>query len=314
MLKYFVKRVLLAMVSLFLVLTIVFLLMRLMPVEGYFSDRADTMNEATKEAVLRNLGLLDPVPVQLVNFYKALLRGDLGSSIVFRPRVANTQILAEKIPYSASFGLASVVLSLVLGCGLGILMARSKGRIWDKLGTVYILIINAVPPIVVYLFLQVSVSSATGLPILFSADRPVSWILPLLCMSLGGIASNALWIRRYMVDELNKDYIKLARAKGVKNSQIMLRHVVRNAFIPMAQYLPTSILMTVTGSIYVEALFSIPGLGGLLINAIQRQDNTLVQALVLLYASIGVIGLLLGDFAMALCDPRINLSKEGGSR
>ncbi|MDL2318931.1 ABC transporter permease [Eubacteriales bacterium OttesenSCG-928-A19] len=314
MLKYFFKRLFFALISLFLVLTIVFLLMRLMPVEGYFADRSDSMNEATKEAVLRNLGLLDPVPVQLLNFYKDLLHGDLGNSIVYRPRVSNAQILGEKIPYSASFGLASVVISLTLGCGLGILMARSKGKFWDKLGTGYILIINAVPAIVVYLFLQVTISGATGLPILFSAGKPSSYILPLLCMSLGGIASNALWIRRYMVDELNKDYIKLAKAKGVKNSQIMLRHVVRNAFIPMAQYLPSSILMTVTGSIYVEALFSIPGLGGLLVTAIQRQDNTLVQALVLLYASIGVVGLLLGDFAMALCDPRINLSKEGGSR
>ncbi len=314
MLKYFFKRLVFALISLFLVLTIVFLLMRLLPVEGYFADRADTMSETTKEAILRNLGLLDPVPVQLVNFYKNLLRGDLGSSIVFRPKVPNTQILAEKIPYSACFGLASVFVSLALGCGLGILMAKSKGKFWDKLGTGYILVINAVPSIVYYLFFQVTISGLLKIPILFTQSNPATWFIPLLCMSLGGIASNAMWIRRYMVDELNKDYIKLAKAKGVKNSQIMLRHVMRNAFIPMAQYLPSSILYTITGSIYVEALFSIPGLGGLLVNAIQRQDNTLVQALVLVYASIGVIGLLLGDFAMAICDPRINLSKERGSR
>ncbi|GHU78111.1 peptide ABC transporter permease [Clostridia bacterium] len=314
MLRYFCKRLLFSLLSLFLVLTIVFLLMRLMPVEGYFSDRADSMNEATKQAVLRNLGLLDPVPVQLGRFYRNLIQGNLGNSIVFRPRVPNAQILSEKIPYSAAFGLASVVISILFGGVLGILMARSKGRIWDRFGTFYILIVNAVPSIVIYLFLQVAASRAFHLPILFTPDRPVSWILPLLCESLGGIASNALWIRRYMVDELNKDYIKLARAKGLTNSQIMTKHVLRNAIIPMAQYLPASILYTVTGSIYVESLFSIPGLGGLLVNAIQRQDNTLVQALVLLYSAIGIVGLLLGDIAMAACDPRINLSKEGSSR
>lgn len=314
LIKYFLKRTLLALLSLFAVLTIVFLLMRLMPVDGYFADRSDSMNEITKEAVLRNLGLLDPVPKQLFDFYGKLLRGDLGQSIVYRPRVPNTEILADKIPYSAYFGLASVATSLVLGCGLGILMARSKAKFWDKLGTTYILVINAIPSIVYYLFFQVSISGALGIPMLFSAKNPQTWVLPLVCMSLGGIASNAMWIRRYMVDELNKDYIVLARAKGVKNSRIIVSHVMRNAFIPMAQYLPSNILYTVTGSIYVEALFSVPGMGGLLVTAIQRQDNTLVQALVLIYAGIGVVGLVLGDLLMALLDPRIALSKQGESR
>lgn len=314
LLKYFLKRLVFAIISLFLVLTIVFLLMRLLPVEGYFTSRADSMNEITKQSILRSLGLLDPVPKQLMDFYGKIVRGDLGNSIVFRPKVPNAEILAEKIPYSAAFGLTSVFLSLVLGCGLGILMARSKGKFWDKFGTGYILVINAVPSIVYYLFFQVTLSGLFKWPILFVENNPLSWIMPVICMSLGGIASNAMWIRRYMVDELNRDYIKLARAKGVKNSTIMVKHVMRNAFIPMAQYLPSSILYTVTGSIYVEALFSIPGLGGLLVNAIQRQDNTLVQALVLLYASIGIVGLLLGDFAMALCDPRISLARKGGQR
>ena len=117
-----------------------------------------------------------------------------------------------------------------------------------------------------------------------------------------------------MVDELNREYIKLARAKGMPNNAIMRRHVMRNAFIPLAQYLPSTILFTISGSIYVEALFSIPGMGGLLISAIQKQDNPVVQAVVLLYAVMGVFGLLLGDIAMAVCDPRISLYKKGGSR
>ena len=152
-------------------------------------------------------------------------------------------------------------------------------------------------------------------PMLFNEDKLISYVLPMLCVALGPTANYAMWIRRYMVDELNRDYIKLARAKGMKNNAIMVRHVLRNAFIPLAQYLPSSILYTVSGSIYVEALFSIPGTGGLLINAIQKQDNPLVQALVLLYAVIGIGGLLLGDLAMAICDPRIKLDKsKGGSR
>ena len=116
-----------------------------------------------------------------------------------------------------------------------------------------------------------------------------------------------------MVDELNKDYIKLARAKGLKNSLVMSRHVIRNAFVPMAQQLPTNILMTISGSIYVESCSPFPD-GSLLVSAIQRQDNTLVQALVLIYSCIGILGLFLGDLLMALCDPRIKLGKKGGGR
>jgi oligopeptide transport system permease protein len=194
-------------------------------------------------------------------------------------------------------------------------MARSKGKFWDRIGTSYIVIINAVPPIIYYLAVQLGVTGVLPLPMLFNESKPLSFILPVICMSMGPTASYAMWIRRYMVDELNKDYIKLARAKGMKNRDIMFKHVMRNAFIPMAQYLPSSILYTISGSIYVEALFSIPGTGGLLVDAIQRQDNPLVQALVLIYSAIGVIGLLLGDVAMAICDPRIVLDKkEGGSR
>ena len=117
-----------------------------------------------------------------------------------------------------------------------------------------------------------------------------------------------------MVDELNKDYVRLAKAKGLKSKAIMVRHVFRNAFVPMAQYLPSTLLYTISGSIYIESLYSIPGMGGLLVDVIQRQDNTVVQVLVLIYSSIGIIGLFLGDILMALFDPRINLQKKGGAR
>ncbi len=123
-----------------------------------------------------------------------------------------------------------------------------------------------------------------------------------------------MWLRRYMVDELNKDYIRLARAKGVDSKSIMKNHVFRNAFVPMVQYLPTSLLYTIAGSIYIESLYSVPGMGGLLVNVIQRQDNNMVQALVLIYSAVGIVGLLLGDILMNLMDPRISFVKKGGAR
>lgn len=314
MLKYLGKRLLQSIVTLFVVATTVFLLLRLMPEEGYFAENYDKMDEAQIEAALTEMGLRDPIPVQLGKFFNGIFHGDLGKSIVFRPKVPITKIIGPKIPYSLGFGLASIVISLGVGIPLGMLMARFKGKFFDNLGSGYVVLIKAVPAAVYYLFLQLYLTDLLNIPMLFDEKKPVSWILPAVCMSLGSIATYAMWIRRYMVDELNKDYIKLARAKGLKSSLIMSRHVIRNAFVPMAQQLPTNILMTISGSIYVESLFSIPGMGGLLVSAIQRQDNTLVQALVLIYSCVGVFGLLMGDLLMAACDPRIKLGKKGGGR
>lgn len=302
------------MLTLVVVVTVVFLLMRMMPIEGYFGASFDKLDEAQKMAKLDNLGLLDPWYIQLKNFYTNILKGDLGESITYRPKVAITKILGDKLVTSLRFGLASLGISMITGLSLGILMARFKGKIWDKLGTGYVVGANAVPAVIYYLLIQVYFTDIFKLPLLYSKSDPKSWILPVLCLSLVSVAYYAMWIRRYMVDELNKDYVRLARAKGLKNKDIMIRHVMRNAFVPMAQYLPASILYTVSGSIYVESLFSIPGTGGLLVTAIQRQDNTLVQSLVLLYSSIGIVGLMLGDILMASFDPRIKLSHEGGSR
>ena len=117
-----------------------------------------------------------------------------------------------------------------------------------------------------------------------------------------------------MVDEMNKDYVRLARAKGVTTRSITMRHVFRYSFVPMIQYIPTSLLYTVSGSIYIESLYSVPGMGGLLVDVITRQDNPMVQALVMIYSCIGIIGMLLGDLMMVLIDPRISLSRKESAR
>ncbi|MFJ7666892.1 ABC transporter permease [Lysinibacillus sp. NPDC097195] len=309
MLWYVGKRLLQSVITLFIIITIVFSLLRLMPEEGYLGAAAEKMSPTQKEVYLTSLGLRDPLPVQLGNFYADLLRGDLGKSVTYRTDVPVVTIIADKISYSLLFGLGAVVLSLLIGVPLGILMAHMKGRWLDRLGTGYIVFVVAVPAAVYYLVIQMYITDIFHLPMLFDEYRPITWLLPLTSMALAPTASYAMWMRRYMVDELNKDYIKLARAKGVKERTLMFSHVLRNAFIPMAQYLPATILFTITGSIYIESLYSIPGMGGLLVDAIQRQDNTIVQGLVLVFSSLGIIGLILGDIAMALVDPRIKLGK-----
>lgn len=312
--KYVLSRVLRSILTLVVIISVVFSLLRLMPEEGYFGPGYDKLEPEVINAYLSSIGLKDPLPKQLLDFFTNAVQGDFGKSIVYRKNVDVGKIIAPKIKYSLYFGLASLGISLTLGLALGVLMARYKGRWVDKCGTFYIVLINSVPAAVYYLFIQSKVSGWFNLSMIFSADKPISWVLPAVSMSLGSIASYAMWMRRYMVDELNKDYIRLAMAKGIGERRTMIRHVLRNAFIPMAQYLPASILFTISGSIYVESLYSIPGMGGLLVDAIQRQDNPLVQVLVIVYSAIGIFGLVLGDIAMVLVDPRIKLGKKGGGR
>ena len=318
MASYLVKRFLRSFITLIIILSIVFILVRQMPIDGYFQN-FEKLNEAQIQNGLHEMGLDRPIFVQLFDFFKNLvLHGDLGTSRIYRAGVPVAEILAPKIPVSVRLGTLSLLVSLVLGLPMGLVMAKYKGRFLDHLGTGIIVLIEAVPAAVYYLFLQFYGTSALGIGMtMFSeADlhNPVYWILPVLSMSLGNMTYYAMWLRRYMVDESMKDYVTLARIKGASETRIMFLHVFKNAFVPMVQYIPTSFLNTVIGSIYVESLYSIPGMGGLLVDVVKRQDNAMVQAIVLLFATVGIIGLLLGDLLMVFMDPRISLAKKGGER
>ncbi len=313
MLRYSIKRLLRSVLTLFIIIAVVFSLLRLMPVEGYF-DNYDKMTEAQIQNKLQLMGLNDPIHEQLGRFLWKMLQGDFGTSTRYRVGVPITEILKKKIPVSIRFGLSAMAISLPLGMILGVIMARYKGRLGDKLGNAYVVFIQAVPNAVYYLFIQLYGAMLIGCSMLYKQKDMRTAILPILSLALPSIASYAMWLRRYMVDEQNKDYIKLARAKGVPEKRIWFRHVFRNSVVPMVQLIPGSLLMTISGSIYVESLYSIPGMGGLLVDVIKRQDNNMVQALVILYSIMGILGLLLGDIAMGIVDPRISFTKKGDSR
>ena len=316
MAKYMLKRILHAAITLCVVICIVFALLRQMPIEGYFNN-FDKMTEVSIQVSLNKMGLNDPLPVQIMHYFGQLLKGDLGVSNRYRQGYPIVKIIAQKAPISIKLGLISLAVSLAVGLPLGILMARStrtRWKLWDKFGTVFIVIVQAVPSAVYHLLIQLYGSEILGVSMLFNDRNPMTWVLPVFSLSIGNIAYYAMWLRRYMVDESNKDYIRLARAKGVPAGKISRSHVFRNAIVPLVQYIPQSILFTLMGSLYVESLYSIPGMGGLLIQVIKLQDNTMVQALVLIYAAVSVLGLLFGDLMMALVDPRISFTGKEGAR
>jgi len=309
--KYILKRTLRSLLTIVIVFVTVFMLLRLMPLNGYFpQELLKESDEATRMSYLRNQGLLDHPVVQLWRFVKQLLKGDLGRSLTVYPKVPIATLLKEKIPVTAAFGFASMILGIVLGLSLGLLMVRYKDKWGDHIGTVYILIVQAIPNLIYLFIIQVWVSGLLNLPLVFYKDRPESWILPTICLSLGSIAWYALWLRRFMVDEENRDYVKFAQVKGLPKKYVMRHHIFKNAVIPLAIYLPSDLLFIISGSLVIETLYAIPGTGGLLTTAIKNQDNNLVQIIVLMYAILSVLGVFLGDLLVAFVDPRIKLTEE----
>lgn len=316
MTKYTIKRLLQSVVTVFIVATIVFLLMRMLPTDYFFTeDQLIKLTDEQKHDQLLAAGLLDPIGTQLVRFYGQLLRFDFGKSRRIQSGVDVVKVIGSKFGVSMRLGGTALLIALVVGVLFGIIQTRHKDRFFDHVGTAYTVFVNAVPSLVSYSLVLVFGAHVLGLPSMYSTRKVMlSSILPITCLALKSVAHYALWTRRYMVDELNKDYIRLARIKGMSSKDIMVKHVLRNALVPLVQYIPASFLLTISGSLLAERFFSVPGMGPLLTDSINRYDVNVVQTLVILYASLGVLGVFLGDILMMLFDPRIKLTSKGGKR
>lgn len=309
--RYYLSKLGQALVTIVLVVLVVFTLLRFMPTTGYFSkEEYKEMTETERNAYLRSIGVLDPTLVQLKNFVVKLFHGDLGRSITVYPKSPTTEVLGDKIKYTVLLNVFSLILSYAAGLSLGVAMARYKGRLVDHLGTAYVIAIRSIPSIIILFFVQVGLSKLLDLPMMFYMDQPLSWILPVISLSLSSIAGTAIWLRRYIVDEENRDYIKFARAKGLSQNYIMVRHVFRNAIVPIAINFPSDILLLISGGLITESLYSVPGMGGLLIQSIRALDNNLVQVLVLIFSTLSVFGVFLGDIFVSFVDPRIKLTAD----
>lgn len=316
MFKYTVKRLVQSLITVFIVVTLVFLLLRMLPTDYYFTeDQLMKFTEQQKNEQLQAAGLLDPIPEQLVRYYGQLMHLDFGESRRIQNGVPVVKVIGSKFAISMKMGLTALGIAVVVGITMGIIQAQYKNKIPDHIGTAYTIFVNAVPPLVSYSLVLIFGSRVLNLPSMYSSRNPgPSSVLPIVCLAMLSIAWWALWTRRYMVDEINKDYIKLAKVKGLSTKKIMRKHVLKNAFVPLAQYLPASILTTVGGSLLVERFFSVPGMGPLLTDSINRYDLNVVQALVILYSTLSIVGIFLGDVLMVIVDPRISLTDKGGTR
>lgn len=314
--KYIVKRFFESLATVFLIVSLVFVLMRFLPAETYFTeDELKLLTDEQVQTILEREGLLDPPLVQLMRFYKQLLHFDLGVSRKIKQNVPVIQLIGARYGMSMKFGLISLGISMVLGILFGMVQARFVDKFPDNLGFAYTVFVRAVPGLVTYSLICFFGAKYLHLPSVYNIEKPfVSGIMPVICLSLGSIAGYMIWIRRYLVDEQNKDYIKLATVKGFTQTQITARHMLKNAFVPMSQQIPGAFLGTIGGSMMVERFFSVPGIGSLLTDAVSLYDTNVVQVLVMLYAFLGVMGVFLGDLTLTIFDPRVRLGKKGATR
>ena len=219
----------------------------------------------------------------------------------------------SKMGFSFVIGVIATILSYVLGLPLGLLMARYKDGLLDKIGTFYIMFIIAVPSLA-YIFLFKAIGgSVFKLPTSFDMDTnsKAMYVLPIISLALPSIANLMKWMRRYMIDQMNSDYVKFARSGGLSENEIFTKHIWKNAAIPIVHGIPSSLLFAMTGAIITERIYSVPGAGNLLTQAINKYDNGVIVGVTLFYAILTVISNILGDILISLVDPRISFTSKG---
>lgn len=218
----------------------------------------------------------------------------------------------SRLGYSFVIGIISVIMAYALGLPIGLAMALRKDGLIDKLGTIYIVFIIAVPSLA-YIFLFKAIGgSVFKLPTMFDMDSrsKLMFVLPIVSLALPSVANLMKWMRRYMIDQMNSDYVKFARSGGLSEREIFTKHIWKNAMIPIVHGIPGSIIFSMTGAIITERVYSVPGAGNLLTNAINRYDNGVIVGVTLFYAVLSVVSLILGDLLMASVDPRISFTTK----
>jgi oligopeptide transport system permease protein len=307
--KYIAKRLITAVFTLLAILLILFVLMQLMPGSPFNDEK---LNNDQRAALYAKYGLDQPVIIQFFKYVFNMLRGDFGVSYNISKNTPISQLIETRLPISMGIGFAAVALGAVVGLLLGLVAALKKDTFWDTLATVLSVIGVSVPSYVFALALSYQFGfRLKWFPMLFSSRQMfASSVLPSISLSMFTMASIARFTRSEMLEVLGSDYMLLAESKGLSGSELLFRHALRNALIPIITVLAPLIVDLMTGSLVVEKIFAIPGVGSLLVNAIQSNDYNVVIALSFIYSAMYIGIMLAVDILYGIIDPRIRLAKE----
>ena len=311
MLKYIAKRVMISVITILIILAALFTMLHSMPGSPFNDEKITEVQRANLEA---KYGLDQPLPVQFGNYLKAMLTGDFGVSYVIQKNMPISELLRARIPVSIRIGLQAVILGSVIGLLMGILAALKRNSPIDTSATVISVIGVAFPSYVFAMAMSYFIGFRLGwLPLLYSTTEAMrSTVMPTISLSFFSMATVARFARTEMVDVMGSDYMLLADSKGISSFRLLGVHGLRNALIPIVTVLAPLTVELMTGSLVVEQIFAIPGIGSLLVSAIQFNDYNVVLAVVFVYSVMFIAVMLAVDLLYGVIDPRIRLAKEDG--
>ncbi len=298
------RRLLAAIPTLFVVIAIAFLLVRLTP--GGPFDKERVVTPEVEAALNEAYNLDDPLLVQFFDYVGGLLKGDFGPSIRFEGERVG-QLIAEKLPYSAAVGLPAILIALAIGIAAGSWAALRQDSLVDRVVMAFAMTGISIPIFVIAPLLVLAF--ALGLdwfPAAWSASGGFAWlVLPVIALALPYVAYIARLTRASMIDVLASGFVRTARAQGLSTGEIIRYHALKPAMLPVLSYLGPTIAGVLTGSIVIEQVFNIPGIGQLFISGANSRDYMLVLGIVTFYATLVIVLNLIVDILYGLLDPRI---------
>ncbi len=307
MTKYIFKRILQAIGVLLLVSVITFLLMDLAPGSPFASEKSQSPE--VLEALNKKYGLDQPKSVQLKNFIVNALKGDFGVSLKMQKNRPVMDIIKEMFPTSAKLGLLALLWATLVGVPLGCLAAYNRGKPIDSILRVVTTIGISAPGFVVATLLLLFFGVKLKLLPTMGLVGAKSYIMPVFSLGFYSMCYIARLSRSSMLDAIGQDYIRTARSKGVSESKILFKHALKNAFIPVLTYLGPLTAGIITGSMVVESVFSVQGMGRYFVNSVLNRDYPIIMATTLLFATLVVIMNMVVDILYRFIDPRIDLTK-----
>ena len=316
MTTYIIRRLLQSLVVLIFVTLIVFFVMRLLPGDPLLiyvaqSAQLEAMPPEVLEQMRAEFGLDKPIIIQYVNWVWNLLHGDFGTSIFYREKVSN--LMLERFPVTLHLGLLSLVLGAFFGVLIGLLAAVRRGRVMDRVITPLTYFGLTIPVfwlgiLLIYIFgLKLRLLPIAG----YTSPMDNLWlstrqsVMPVICLAVFGLAANARQMRSSMLETIQQDYIRTAWSKGLSEPWIIFKHAMKNSLIPVITLMGIGVGMIFGGSVLVETVFAIPGVGSLLVSSIFGQDYVVVQAITLVIAVVVLMVNLLVDISYGWFDPRI---------
>ncbi|RIL45499.1 ABC transporter permease [Staphylococcus epidermidis] len=308
MTKYVLKRLCYMFVSLFIVITITFFLMKLMP-GSPFNDTK--LNAQQKEILNEKYGLNDPVALQYVNYLKNVVTGDFGNSFQYHNMPVWDLVKPRLIP-SMEMGITAMVIGVVLGLVLGVAAATKQNTWVDYTTTIISVIAVSVPSFVLAVLLQyVFAVKLEWFPVAGWEGFSTA-ILPSLALSATVLATVARYIRAEMIEVLSSDYILLARSKGNSTLKVLFGHALRNALIPIITIIVPMLAGILTGTLTIENIFGVPGLGDQFVRSITTNDFSVIMATTILFSTLFIVSIFIVDILYGVIDPRIRV--QGGKK